>query len=156
MRRLPAIFVLLMLTLIPEAGQARHATSFFAVVVSDADASAAWYARTFGVAEIKRSAAPAYDVRIMRDDRFLVEIIQLKPEAPKPPEDHLGYSKVGIMVDDFDGDLARWKGDGVKFYGGGAPRVFFDKLLGLHNTLLLDPDGNLVQIFGLSASAPRD
>lgn len=128
--------------------------TFFGVVVHDAEASAAWYARTFRLRELKRIDDPAYAVRILSREGLLVELIQHRPAPPAAPERRLGHLKAGLVLDDFDGELARWRKEDVKFFGG-APRVYYEQSIGLHNTLLLDPDGNLIQVFGRSASASR-
>lgn len=131
------------------------AKGFFAVRVSDADVSQAWYAKVFGLKEVSRFDMDRAVMRILSGDRLIVELVQLKPAAAKPAREDLGYAKAGTTVEDFDGTLARWQADGVRFHGGGAPKVYYDKALGLDGAFLLDPDDNLVQVFGTSAKRPK-
>jgi hypothetical protein len=129
------------------------AKAFLAINVRDAGVSAAWYARTFQLQLVNRYDRPGFDQRILASDRLVVELIQLKPLPAKAPQKHLGLTKAGVVVAEIDADIARWKSQGVRFFGGG--RLIYDKALGLHTTLLLDPDENLIQVFGVSGAVRR-
>ncbi len=128
--------------------------AFFAMNVKDATVSAEWYSRTFKVREVSRFDRPTYDQRIMASEHLIIELIQLKPLPPESTGSRLGLTKAGVAVAGIDAEVARWRSEGVRFYGAGG--LFYDRALGLHMVLLLDPDGNMVQVYGLSATAPRE
>lgn len=125
---------------------AAHAPAFVAVIATDAKASADWYAAVFHLEEIRITKTERFDQRMLAGDRFMIEIIESIPPAPEAPDRAVGLFKFGVTVDDFDAYVARLRADGVAFMGDG--RVIYDEDLGLRSTILLDPDGNRIQIFG--------
>lgn len=150
MRSLLALFLTLAVgactTATPIDAQPRFA--FVAIMVSDVDASAAWYARVFGLSEANRATSDTYDVRVLRSDEMLVELIELNPLPPAPPDRVLGISKAGFEIGDWDARIAAWRAQGVRFFN---DRVLFDESLQLHNVIIEDPDGNMIQVFGRAA-----
>lgn len=118
--------------------------SFVAIMVSDVDVSADWYARTFDLREANRATSDTYDVRILRSDELLVELIELNPLPPPPPDPVRGISKAGFEIDDWDARIAAWRAAGVQFFN---DRVLFDEALQLHNVIIVDPDGNMIQVY---------
>lgn len=126
--------------------------AFLALRVSDAEASAGWYARTFDLTLANRFSTDAYEQRILQGEGLIVELVQLKSGMTPAPPAGLGFMKGGYVVGDFDGKVRRWRAAGVKFLG----RIIYDDKLRLHAAALSDPDGNMIQIFGRSADAvPR-
>lgn len=122
--------------------------SFFAINVTDADVSAAWYARTFGVQEAHRFVGDAYDIRILTNDEVMVELVELTPQPPTTPENARGIAKAGFEVTDLNERAAAWRAAGVRFYTDG---VQFDETMQLHYLIIHDPDGNLLQVFTRAA-----
>lgn len=123
--------------------------AFLALRVRDAEASAAWYARTFGLSLANSFSTGRYEQRILDGDGLIVELVQLKSGMTEPAPASLGYMKGGWVVDDFDGKVRRWRAAGVTFLG----RIIYDDKLKLNAAILSDPDGNMVQIYGRSAEA---
>jgi hypothetical protein len=70
---------------------------------------------------------------------------------PKPSHLIHGISKVGVIVDDFDGTLATLKSRGVEIFLGPFPARNGQRA----NVIVKDNSGNLIQLFGKSASPPR-
>jgi hypothetical protein len=129
---------------VSEPAEQREHFSFVAVMVSDVDVSAAWYARTFGLSEANRATSDTYDVRVLRSDELLVELIELNPLPPDPEGRVRGISKAGFEISDWDARVAAWRAAGVPFFN---DRVLFDEALQLHNVIIVDPDGNMIQVF---------
>jgi catechol 2,3-dioxygenase-like lactoylglutathione lyase family enzyme len=130
------------------AAEPAQSKAFIAVIVSDAEASADWYSRVFGLSGVNHLESAEYDIRILDGNMAIVEIIELVPAASDAVEDSKGITKAGFTIDNFDARIAEWRKDGVKFHGRGV--VFHDDALKLHSTILEDPDGNLIQVFGKS------
>jgi predicted enzyme related to lactoylglutathione lyase len=122
--------------------------AFLALRVSDADASAIWYARTFDLKLADRFSTASYEMRILDGERAVVELIQLRQDMPPAGPAALGYIKGGFTVADFDASVARWRAAGVTFRG----RIIYNAQLKLHVAALSDPDGNIIQILGRSAA----
>ncbi len=121
--------------------------AFLAIRVRDAEAAAAWYARTFDLTLANRFSAAAYEQRILQGQGLIVELVQLKSKMPPADPAALGFTKGGYVVADFDGAIRRWRADGVTFLG----RIIYDDKLKLHAAALRDPDGNMIQVYGRSA-----
>jgi catechol 2,3-dioxygenase-like lactoylglutathione lyase family enzyme len=124
---------------------------FFALSVADARASADWYRRAFGVAqvhEIKPEDGAAHII-ILGTDQLLIEIMQLRdaksPGAAVIEARHLthGIVKVGLYVTDLDAAVKHLRAMGAKF----DTQVIEDRKLDMRFVLVRDPDGNLVQLF---------
>jgi catechol 2,3-dioxygenase-like lactoylglutathione lyase family enzyme len=128
------------------------AKAFIAVSVRDVQASADWYARTFDLRQVGAYSAETYDQRILAGEELIVELVQRKPAGGKAPDTALGFTKGGLRVERFDERVTRWRAQGVNLPGGG--KIAFDAGLGLHMTVLEDPDGNYIQVYGVSQSAP--
>lgn len=124
----------------PSLAQAR---TFIAVEVTDIAAAEAWYGRTFDAARVNIFSEPAYEQRILRGPDVIVELVQRIPARPLTGEGS-GIMKAGFVVDDLDARVARWRAQGVQFQG----RRIHDDALNLDAVLLVDPDGNLIQMFG--------
>ena len=124
---------------------------FFALSVPDAQASADWYGRAFGVTLLHeiRPADGAARILILGSDALLVEIMQLRdaksPGAPVVDARHLthGIVKIGLYVRDLDAAVAHLKKMQARF----DTEIIEERKLGLRFVLVRDPDGNLVQLF---------
>jgi hypothetical protein len=62
-----------------------------------------------------------------------------------------GISKVGVIVDDFDGTLATLKARGVEIYIGPFPARNGQRA----NVIVKDNAGNLIQFFGKTPAPAR-
>jgi catechol 2,3-dioxygenase-like lactoylglutathione lyase family enzyme len=124
---------------------------FVGLSVPDAAASARWYQEAFGLTvldEIK--PADGAHIFILRSDALLVEIVQI-PSAKSPGKEgvknpHLthGLFKVGFHVADLDAAVAKLRAMRAEFETG----IVDDAKHGLRFTLLRDPHGNYLQLFG--------
>lgn len=132
----------------PPVEQQRLAGGFIAVVASSAEESSAWYQETFGLDFLRELTGETYKIHLLKGDAGILEIIETMPPAPENPGRMIGLFKAGFMLDDFDARVARWRETGVEFFGNGE--VFFDEALQLHSVIILDPDGNRIQVFGVS------
>lgn len=121
--------------------------AFLALRVRDAEAAAAWYARTFELTLANRFSTDAYEQRILQGEGLIVELVQLKSGMAPADPSGLGFMKGGYVVRDFDGAVRRWRAGGVTFLG----RIIYDDKLKLNAAALRDPDGNMIQIYGRSA-----
>ena len=130
------------------AERERLAGGFVAIVASSAEESSKWYQRTFELELQRELTGDAYKIHLLKGDAGIVEIIETMPPAPENPGRAIGLFKAGFILDDFDARVAQWREDGVEFFGNGE--VFLDEALQLHSVIILDPDGNRIQVFGTS------
>ncbi len=130
----------------PTFAQAR---AFIAVEVTDIVAAEIWYQRTFDVEQVNSFSRPAFEQRILRGPDVIVELVQRIPARP-PTDEGSENMKAGFVIDDLDARVARWTGQGVRFLG----RRIHDDALGLDTLLILDPDGNMIQVFGRTEPTP--
>lgn len=124
----------------PALAQAR---AFIAVEVTDMAAAEAWYARTFDAEQVNSFSRPTYEQRVLRGPDVILELVQRIPARPLTDEGS-EIMKAGFVVDDLDARVARWTEQGVRFMG----RRIHDNSLDLDAVLIVDPDGNMIQIFG--------
>ena len=114
---------------------------YFAVIVSDIDASAAWYRAVFRADEKSRAEEPGrYAIVNLLRDGLAIELIELPAAAARPAARHQGPLKVGALVDDLQAFLAALPATTEK------PQVIRDANNGLLLVQLPDPDGNIVQV----------
>lgn len=121
------------------------ARGFAAIEVSDAEGMADWYARTFGLSEIKRIEIETVKVIILDGDHMIVELIQRAEPLERADTRHRGLAKVGAVISDFDAAIAKWRREEVVFFG--DRQDFYDAEMDRRTTILLDPEGNRVQVF---------
>ena len=117
--------------------------TFIAVEVTDIVAAEAWYVRTFDAPRVNTFSRAAFEQRVLQGPDVIIELVQSIPARPVT-ERGSEIIKAGFVVDDLDARVARWTEQGVQFRG---HRVH-DDALDLDAVLLMDPDGNLIQIFG--------
>ena len=130
--------------------------AFFALSVADLDASVKWYTDKLGLKVTMRPPKQSQSaVAILEGGGLIVELIQHDDAvslakvlgAAKPSHLVHGISKVGVMVDDFDGTLAALKARGVEIFLGPYPARNGQRA----NVIVKDNAGNLIQLFGKSA-----
>lgn len=126
---------------------------FMALIVSNMDTSIAWYGEHLGFEVLNRTAQTDRGFRQsnLQCGSTLLELIELE-SAVMPAElltDHPratrvgGFFKFGFSVSDFDGWLAYLRDTGVQFRGDVVNDPYTKKRM----IILLDPDGNRIQIF---------
>jgi len=127
--------------------------AFFAVVVPDLQASAAWYQEKLGLKVVmplsrhERTAAMA-----LEGGGLIVELIQnddavpLATAAPAVKGELFvhGVFKAGVVVDDFERTVAQLKARGIEIVAGPFPTRPGMRA----NVLVKDNNGNLIQFFG--------
>lgn len=125
-----------------------------AISVSDIDTSAAWYADTFGFEIAGRTFFEPVNAQVafLHRDDVKLELLEIEGAAPIPellvePPAHLltlGYKAIVFRVADLAAFDARVRATGTT--------IVWESLVlddaGTVSTLLRDPDGNLVNVFG--------
>jgi len=152
-----AICILLSVTLpalaLGQSAPAQFTTTgaFFALSVPDLAASTRWYSEKLGLRIVMRSAN-GVPVNVLEGGGLIVELVQRdgarSPRdgmpADSPPDLVRGIFKVGMIVDDFDGTVARLRAKGVEIVLGPYPPTPEQRA----NMLVKDNAGNLIQFFG--------
>ncbi len=123
--------------------------AFFALSVSDLEASRAWYVEKLGLTVVMQP--PPYDgirALVLEGGGLIVELIHNPSAQPPPavsnPTLRHGFFKVGLVVDDFDDSLARLRERGVRIALGPFPARNGQRA----NFAINDNAGNLIQFFG--------
>jgi catechol 2,3-dioxygenase-like lactoylglutathione lyase family enzyme len=122
--------------------------AFFAIVVTDLDASVHWYQSNLGLHLIKRGRSPRLpaETAVMGGHNLFVELIHHdgKPLPRIDNEDSVPrLIKAGVI-------LGKKDFDAVEVYlqkNGTQAGIFEDRELGVHSFLFRDNDGNLIQFF---------
>ena len=118
-----------------------RAPQYFAVFVADAEVSAAWYRKVFGLRELDRSQAPdgTWQIINLTGPALLVEIIR---DNRQPAESRgRGFAKVGFSVVDVEVAAAA-----IGRAAGSTPRVIDIPQHGLRIVQMRDPDDNIIQL----------
>jgi catechol 2,3-dioxygenase-like lactoylglutathione lyase family enzyme len=144
----------------PASGASRHPSTFFAVSVPNLEASVRWYADAFGLSATVLPGNEKAKVALLRGPDLLLELVE-PAEALEGDRAGVegryrvqGFFKVGFFVKDLDAEVARLRGKGVRFKGS----VFEDRVARARSILVLDRDGNIIQLFealGPSAARPE-
>ena len=115
---------------------------YFAVLVSEAEASAEWYSQVFELEELERSEADdgSWEIINLKNGRLFVEII--RDARAQEVERAVGVRKVGFYVPD-----VRRVADRVERATGERPRVLDFVRFGVRIIQIRDPDGTLLQLF---------
>lgn len=126
---------------------------FTAIIVSNIDSSIIWYASNFGFEVLNRVELEEKSLKQanLRSGNMLIELIELKSSlSPKtllenhPKKTKInGFFKLGFLVPEFDKWIDSLKQSDVEFYG----EVVIDDLSGKRMQLVMDPDGNRIQLF---------
>lgn len=126
----------------------RATGGFLALSVPDLDASAAWYAEKLG---LKRTSeghpqGPASYV-VLEGDGWIVELVHhtsAQPSSRPSPELTHGFTKAGIIVDDFAAAVAQLRSRQVEIVIGPFPARDAVRA----NLIFKDNAGNMIQVFG--------
>ena len=123
---------------------ARAGDQFFAVISQDVEVSAAWYSSLLQLEQVNRfhdEENGQYDIRMLKGEGFLLEIMQLADAVERPEGYVRGLFKVGFFVDDLDAFMAALPDtyEPLRQMEDAANRVRFVQYR--------DPDGNYVQVF---------
>lgn len=114
---------------------------YFAVLVADAETSAAWYEATFGLERLDHAKAEdgAWEIVNLGNRELVVELIRdnRAQEAQRPR----GFFKVGFAVPDVEAVAGRLAAGGAE-----PPRIVDDAAHGVRILQLKDPDGNTIQL----------
>lgn len=123
---------------------------FVAVIVSDLEASADWYARALGLDEIDRWTSRDGTIRGLNMARaeLFVELVEI-PDAPRVQRAQ-GLFKTGFWVPD-----VKVVADRVAEATGERPRIVPFPAHGLRLIQIKDPDGTTIQI-SEAAAGPGD
>ena len=130
--------------------------AFFALSVADLDASAKWYLEKLDLGVVFRTPkteSVKSSVMVLAGGGLLVELIEtehsstLSKAAPGIKDRTLiqGFTKTGLIVDNFDKTLAALRERNVPILMGPYPA---HDSTGLRNFIIEDNAGNLIQFFG--------
>ncbi|NNF33366.1 MAG: VOC family protein [Saprospiraceae bacterium] len=128
-------------------------SSFFAIIVEDLDVSSEWYQKILGYEVSKTFISEERgigQVNLQNEDNN-IELIELgsavNPRNAVPGYSHktrlTGIFKVGYIVDDFDKWVLHLHRHKAELSGNVVTDPVSDKRM----VILLDPDGNRIQIF---------
>lgn len=112
-------------------------------MVDDVDAAVAWYTKHLGFA-LLNNRAPAFADISLGSLRMLIS--GPTSSAGRPMSDGErprsgGWNRIHLIVEDLEAEVARLRADGVQF------RNDIVKGPGGAQVLLVDPSGNLVELF---------
>ena len=126
---------------------------FAAFIVEDLDTSIVWYSDTWGFKIVDKKSFPnmGFKQANLELADIRIELIELEsaldPSEVIPNYDAktklMGIFKFGLLLPDFDVWIKHLQDLGVIFHGG----IVDDQLRGKKMTIVLDPDGNRIQLF---------
>lgn len=126
---------------------------FTAVIVNDIDLSISWYNQHFGLEVVSKmdNEELGFSQANLRRGNVLIELLEIAsaidPQKIVPNFNSktklLGIFKFGFMVSDFDKWMNYLDEKGIEQYGS----VVMDPVSNKKMIIVLDPDGNYVQIF---------
>lgn len=126
---------------------------FSALIVNDIDTSKTWYTTLFGCEVINQVHLEERGIKQanLQCGNALLELIEIKDSMDpstilenKPQGTRLqGFFKFGFEVADFDGWMSRLEQSNAHIHGS----VVADPNSGKRTVVLLDPDGNRIQLF---------
>ena len=131
-----------------------QARSFVAISTPDVERAAAWYQRHLDLRPVPetrpRPPGDPIQLRILEGDLAIVELVQnadARPPIPREVSRRHGIFKAGLVVDDIDSWLARWRRDGVTIEASFCWR-------GRPMAVILDGEGNALQILQRDPAQP--
>ncbi len=158
-KKMKQTLILLNLILISFIGHGQNETLpspeayFSAMIVNDIESSITWYSNNFGFKVLNKieSAEKGFKQANLKCGNILIELIELKSSlSPKsllenhPKKTKIdGFFKFGFLVSEFDKWIDFLKQAKAEFYGS----VVTDNVSGKKMQIILDPDGNRIQIF---------
>ena len=126
---------------------------FAAIIVDDINASINWYKTNLGFEVLNKAEMKerGFSQANLKRGEMLVELIELESAVSKEelletnPGIKLleGFFKIGFRIDNFDGWVEFLESSEVEFKGS----VVVDPNSGKKMVLVLDPDGNRIQLF---------
>jgi len=126
---------------------------FSAIIVSDIDTSIEWYSKSFGleVVNIEENAERGFKQANLKRGAAWIELLELDNASTQaellkglPPKTKIeGYFKFGFTVSEFDDWIKFLTEANVDLYGS----VVQDSNSGKRMIIVLDPDGNRIQLF---------
>lgn len=139
---------LAMLILLPFTANAEEAAadasiqgSYFAIIVSDIEASLSWYQTVLGLEMVSRATdKDRYDIANLAGPGIFVELLKLDAAAERPGGQIEGPFKVGMLVDDLTAFAA-----GLPVVASSA-EIVYDKRNSVLILQLKDPDNYTVQV----------
>ncbi len=136
-----------------EVGPKDADISFFAIIVNDIEASKKWYENTLGFEVINHNnqqnfGFEIYNLKLGSNKLELIELsssINVRDSIPhiNPKVRLQGLFKVGFSVDNFDNWILHIEKHKIQTQG----QVVRDKNSNKRMIILLDPDGNRIQLF---------
>ena len=127
--------------------------SFYALVVQDMDQSLAWYQQNLGfqVDDLKILEARGLKIANLSHQSLRLELIEfqqvIRPnqltESLEPNTRVAGVFKIGFDIVNFEEFVTTLKAKNVEFRGD----VVEDPITGKKMVIILDPDGNRIQLF---------
>ena len=126
---------------------------FTAIITRDIDSSINWYSTTLGFSVVGKTESKEHGFKQanLQSGELLLELIELE-SAVNQADVIPGYSsktrvtglfKTGYQVDDFQQWMTHLESLKTEFHG----NVVTDKITGKRMVILLDPDGNRIQLF---------
>ena len=123
------------------AQDAKIEGSYFAIIVSDVEASKNWYETVLGLQEMSRSNERGrYKITNLVGPGIFVELMQLDAASERPGGQIEGPFKVGMLVDDLTSFAAALPA------AAGEPKIVYDNENDVLVLQLRDPDNNTVQV----------
>ncbi len=126
---------------------------FTAIIVSDMETSLPWYVRAFEFDVLNQVDLPQRGIKQanLKRGEIQIELIELKGSlstesllADQPAKTKMqGFFKFGMLISDFEEWINHLEGAQVTFNGD----IVKDPLSGKRTVLILDPDGNRIQLF---------
>ena len=123
------------------AQEAKIQGSYFAIIVSDVEASQNWYEAVLGLRKLSHSnEIGRYDIINLGGPGIFVELLQLDAASARPGGQIEGPFKVGMLVDDLTSFAVALPA------AAGDPKIVYDNENGVLVLQLRDPDNNTVQV----------
>jgi len=133
--------LLICISFAASAQEAKIQGSYFAVIVSDVEASQSWYETVLGLQEMSRSKERGrYYIVNLAGPGIFVELMQLDAASARPGGQIEGPFKVGMLVDDLTSYAAALPAVA------GEPKIVYDNENDVLVLQLRDPDNNTVQV----------
>jgi len=151
MKRACCFLALIALPLAATGGEGASGPAFFALSVPDLAASVMWYTETLDLTASRLPGTKEAQVALLQGKGLIVELVQheaaagLEERLPEVKGRYLvhGLFKAGFFVEDLDATVKRLSARGAAFKGG----AFTDEVLKARSILLLDNNGNVIQLF---------
>jgi catechol 2,3-dioxygenase-like lactoylglutathione lyase family enzyme len=115
-----------------------------ALSVADAEATAQFYEKTFGMERVVDENTPSARAIMLSDGVVNLAILDFKNDsmAGAQGKDYVGVHHLGFQVDDLDDTQARIEGNGGSFYG----EIPMARDTKNYEMKFLDPNGIMIDI----------